>query len=516
MAAPDSTTSRSGLGKGFNPGAILAFVCMGQFMVFTDVSIVNLALPSIQDGLDMSDVSLNYIVTAYATVLGGFLLLGGRLADTFGRRRMIQIGFTIFALASLASGLAQSGTMLIVSRGFQGWGASMVTPAALAILTNTFKEGPERNKALGLWGSLSGIASIVGVILGGVLADGPGWEWIFWINVPIGLGAALLAPRILPESKAEQRGQFDTFGAATLTGGLLLLIFTLGEATNVGWGSARTIGSLAGVAALLTAFLVIESRVASPMMPLRFFRLKTMRVANLSAVLVFGTFSALFFFASLFMQDVYGYSPLKAGFAYVPLAVSVAVGAGIASGMVTKMAARPVVIMGLGLTVAGLLLMYRAPAGGSYAVDLLAPFILLGLGCGMVFVTLQIAAFVGVSPQEAGVGAGLINTSQEAGGALGLAVVATIAYNNIAAELAATKGNPHLITKAYEAANHDAFLSAAVLGFVALLVVTFLMPRGQQSMNTVPAAEAPEQASAPAQAQAEAPAAAVLATEAEH
>lgn len=493
MAAPDSTTSRSGLGAGFNPGVILAFVCMGQFMVFTDVSIVNLALPSIQNGLGMTDVSLNYIVTAYATMLGGFLLLGGRLADTFGRRRLMQIGFTIFALASLTSGLAESGTLLIVSRAVQGFGASLITPAALAILTNTFAEGAERNKALGVWGSLSGIASIAGVILGGVLADGPGWEWIFWINVPIGLGAALLAPRLVPESKADERGQFDTLGAVTLTAGLLLLIFTLGEATTVGWDTFRTIGSLVGVAVLLTAFLIIEANVKSPMMPLRIFRLKTMRVANFSAVLVFGTFSALFFFASLFMQHAFGYSPLKAGFAYVPLAISVAVGAGIASGLVTKMAARPVVMMGLTLTVAGLLLLWRAPADGSYAIDLLAPFILLGLGCGMVFVTLQIAAFVGVSDEDAGVGAGLINTSQEAGGALGLAVIATIAYSGMTSELAATGGDASLITKAYEAANHDAFLSAAVLGLVALLVVTFLMPRGQQSMSSA----APETEAAP-------------------
>ncbi|MBE4741664.1 MULTISPECIES: MFS transporter [Streptomyces] len=513
MAAPDSTTSRSGLGAGFNPGAILAFVCMGQFMVFTDVSIVNLALPSIQSGLDMSDVSLNYIVTAYATVLGGFLLLGGRLADTFGRRRMIQIGFTIFALASLTSGLAESGDVLIISRAVQGLGAAMITPAALAILTNTFTEGPERNKALGLWGSLSGIASILGVILGGVLADAASWRWIFWINVPIGLGAALLAPRLIPESKADNRGQFDTFGAATLTGGLLLLIFTLGEATTVGWDSFRTIGSLVGVAALLAAFLVIETKVKSPMMPLRFFRLKTMRTANLSAVLVFGTFSALFFFASLFMQDVFGYSPLKAGFAYVPLAVSVAVGAGVASGLVNKVAARAVVMLGLTLTVAGLLLLVRAPADGHYAVDLLAPFILLGLGCGMVFVTLQIAAFVGVSGEEAGVGAGMINTSQEAGGALGLAIIATIAYNGMGARLASADGDPGLITKAYETANHHAFLSAAVLGFVALLVVTFLMPRGQKptSSTTKEPTQQPTEAVAPA-----APAGAVLATDSKH
>ncbi|MCT2593085.1 MFS transporter [Streptomyces sp. N2-109] len=504
MAAPDSTVSRSGPGAGFGPGAILAFVCMGQFMVFTDVSIVNLALPSIQDSLGMSSVSLNYIVTAYATVLGGFLLLGGRLADTFGRRRLLQIGFTLFALASLASGLASSGTMLIASRAVQGFGAAMITPAALAILTNTFTEGPERNKALGVWGSLSGIASIAGVILGGVLADGPGWEWIFWINVPIGLGAALLAVRVLPESKADQRGQFDTLGAATLTSALLLLIFTIGEATHVGWSSFRTVGSLAGVVVLLAAFLVTESRVTSPMMPLRIFRLKTMRIANLSAVMVFGTFGALFFFASLFMQDVYQYSPLKAGFAYVPLAFCVAAGAGIASGMVTKIAPRPVVMVGLALTVTGLLLLWRAPAGGSYAADLLVPFMLLGLGCGMVFVSLQIAAFVGVSSKEAGVGAGLINTSQEAGGALGLAVIATIAYNGLSSEMAAAGGDPELITKAHEAANHDAFLSAAALGLAALAVVTFLMPRGTQSMSS--GAAGPEDAAAgaaPARAEVE-------------
>ncbi|MFF8096995.1 MFS transporter [Streptomyces sp. NPDC016675] len=492
MAASDATTARSAPGAGLSPGLILAFVCMGQFMVFTDVSIVNLALPSIQEGLGMSEVSLNYIVTAYATVLGGFLLLGGRLADTFGRRRLIQVGFLIFALASLTSGLADSGTMLIVSRAVQGFGAALITPAALAILTNTFAEGPERNKALGVWGSLSGIASIVGVILGGVLADTWGWEWIFWINVPIGLAAAALAPRILPESKAEVRGKFDTLGAVTLTAGLLLLIFTLGEATTVGWDTFRTIGSLVGVAALLTAFVVIEAKVASPMMPLRIFRLKTMRVANISAVLVFGTFGSLFFFASLFMQQAFGYSPLKAGFAYVPLAFSVAAGAGIASALVTKMAARPVVMLGLTLTVAGLLLMWRAPADGSYAVDLLAPFILLGLGCGMVFVTLQIAAFVGVTDEDAGVGAGLINTSQEAGGALGLAVVATIAYSGMSSEMAATGGDPGLVTKVHEAANHDAFLSGALLGTVALLVVTFMMPRGKQSMSSNPTAEAGE------------------------
>jgi len=469
-------------------------------MVFIDVSIVNLALPSIQRGLGMSDVSLNYVVTAYATVLGGFLLLGGRLADSFGRRRMLQAGFLVFALASLVSGLAQNGAMLIASRAFQGLGAALITPAALSILTSTFPEGPQRNKALGVWGSLTGIASIAGVILGGVLAGGPGWQWIFWINVPIGFGAVALAPRIVPDSRAEQlQRPFDMAGAATLTAGLLLLIFTLGEATHAGWGTVRTIGSLAGVAVLLGAFLAIEARVRQPMMPLGIFRLRTMRIANLSAVLVFGMFSAMFFFASIFMQQVYGYSPVRAGFAYLPLAVCVAAGAGLASGLITKIAARPVLISGLVVTVAGLLLLRWAPVGGSYAANLLPAFLAVGLGCGLCYVTLQIAAFTGVSQEQAGIGAGLINTSQEAGGALGLAVVATIAYNGIASGLAAAGDDKSLIRAAQASANHDAFLAAACFGFAALLLAVFLMPRKKTGANSSPVPEAHQAHQQPSQ-----------------
>jgi EmrB/QacA subfamily drug resistance transporter len=482
MAAADATANRSGPVR---PGVILAFVSLAQFMVFLDISIVNLALPSIQSGLGMSNVSLNYIVTAYATVLGGFLLLGGRLADSYGRRRVLQAGLVVFAVASLGSGLAHDSTVLITARGFQGLGSALITPAALSILTSTFAEGPERNRALGVWGSLAGIASIAGVILGGELAGGPGWRWIFWINVPIGLGAAALARGIVPESREQgQQRRFDTAGAATLTAGLLLLIFTLGQATTVGWATARTIASLAGVALLVSAFLVIEARVSSPMMPLRIFRLKTMRTANLAAVLVFGSFGAMFFFVSLFMQQVYGYSPIRAGYAYVPLAVCVAVGAGVASSLITRIAARPVLITGLVITVAGLLLLWRAPAGGSYQADLLGPFLAVGLGCGMCYVTLQIAAFVGISDEQAGVGAGLINTSQQAGGALGLAIVATIAYSGLAARLAAAGGDPRLIRGAQASGNHRAFLAAACACFAALILAVFAMPRGKAAMSS--------------------------------
>jgi EmrB/QacA subfamily drug resistance transporter len=463
---------------------------MAQFMVFIDVTIVNLALPSIQDGLDMSDVSLNYVVTAYATVLGGFLLLGGRLADRLGRRRLLRIGFVVFATASLVSGLAQSGAMLVTARGSQGLGSALIAPAALSILTNTFAEGPERNKALGVWGSLAGIAGILGVMVGGLLAEGPGWEWIFWINVPIGLAAAALAPRVVPESRVEGAKGFDIAGSVTLTAGLVLLIFTLGEATHVGWDTFSTIGSLAGVVVLLAAFLAIEARVKAPIVPLRVFRLRTMRTANISAVLVFGTFGALFFFASIFMQQAYGYSPVEAGFVYLPLAVCVAAGAGIASGLIAKVAARPVLIAGLAITIVGLLLLRRAPADGTYVVDLLPAFLALGLGCGMCYVTLQIAAFVGIDEAEAGLGAGLINTSQEAGSALGLAVIATIAYSGFEDKLSAAGDNPGLIAEVQAAANHDAFLAAACFGLAALLLVVLLMPRGKAAMSSQNAMDA--------------------------
>lgn len=469
------------------PGIILAFICLGQFMVFIDVSIVNLALPSIQRSLHMPDISLNYVVTAYGTVLGGFLLLAGRLADTFGRRRMLQGGLGLFAAASLASGLAHNGAMLITARGFQGLGSAMISTAALSILASTFAEGPERTRALGVWGSLSGIASIAGVILGGVLAGGPGWRWIFWINVPIGLAAAALAPRLVPESRAGEQRRFDLPGAAALTAGLLLLIFTLGDATSAGWGTPRTIGGLAGAAVLLAGFTVIESRGASPMMPLGLFRLRTMRTANLSAVLVFGTFSAMFFFVSIFMQHVFGYSPLRAGLAYVPLAVCVAAGAGLASTLITKTAARPVLITGLVITVAGLLLLWRAPVNGSYPADLLPAFLLTGTGCGMALVTLQVAAFAGVTGEQAGIGAGLINTSQETGGALGLAIVATIAYDGLAARLAAAGQNTALIRDAQAWAGHRAFLAITCLGVAALLLATFVMPRGKRPTSAGPA-----------------------------
>ena len=459
------------------PGLVLAFLCVAGFMTFLDVSIVNVALPTIERGLGISESYLPYVVTTYGTVLGGFLLLGGRLADTFGRRRVLRAGLLTFAAASLLAGVSQGPALLISARGLQGLGAALVAPAALSLLTSTFAEGPARNKALGVWGGISGVASVAGVVLGGVFTEGPGWRWIFFVNVPIGLAAAAAAPLIVPESRAEHRSRrFDTAGAVVLTAGLVLLIFTLGQTSEAGWTSARTVGGLPAAAALLAAFVQVERRAAAPLIPLDVFRLPVLRAANVLAILQFGTLVTLFFFASLFMQQVLGYSPLRTGLAYVPLAVIVSVGAGVASQLVTKMAAKPVLIAGLVLTMAGMLLLGRLPAHAGYAGGVLPAFLAAGLGLGLTFVPLQVAAFAGVPKARSGLAAGLINTSQEAGGALGVAVVSTIAFSRVAALTEAAHGAPSRIMAARVSVFHEAFLIGACFDAAAIALALVLLP----------------------------------------
>jgi EmrB/QacA subfamily drug resistance transporter len=459
------------------PGLILAFLCVAGFMTFLDVSIVNVALPTIERSLNITESYLQYVVTTYGTVLGGFLLLGGRLADTFGRRRMLQIGLVVFATASVIAGIAHGPAMLIVARGLQGLGSAFIAPAALSLLTNSFAEGPERNRALGMWGAISGIASVVGVILGGLLTEGPGWRWIFFINVPIGLAAALLAPFLVPESRAQARSRtFDTAGAVALTAGLVLLIYTLGQTVDVGWGSPRTVGSLVVVGVLVLAFVLIEQRATSPLIPLGVLRLPVLRAANIVAVLLFSTLVTLFFFASLFMQQVMGYSPLRTGLAYVPLAVVVSVGAGVASNLVTRLAARPVLVAGLVLSAGGLLLLWHLPEHASYVRDVLPAFLVAGVGLGMSFVPLQVAAFAGVERERSGLAAGLINTSQEAGGALGVAVAATIAFSRIPALSRAAHGDPALVLAARASVFQEAFLIGACFAVAAVFLALLLLP----------------------------------------
>ncbi|MGW2468831.1 MFS transporter [Streptomyces bauhiniae] len=472
------------------PGLILAFLCVAGFMTFLDVSIVNVALPTIEDELGLSQTTLPYVVTAYGMVLGGFLLLTGRLADAFGRRRMLRTGLVLFALASLGAGIAQNAAMLIGARAVQGLGAAFIATAALSLLTGNFTEGAARNKALGAWGALSGIAAVAGVTLGGLLTDGPGWRWVFFINVPIGLLGALVAPLVVAESRSpERRESFDVAGAVLLTAGLVLLIFTLGRTvddSDVPLG--LVCGGFALSALLLAGFVLTERRAKAPLLPPGVFGRKALRAANVVAVLLLGTCVTLFFFASLFMQQVLGYSPLRTGLAYVPLAVIVAVGAGVASQLVTKVAAKPSLSAGLALTAAGMFLLWRAPSDAAYLTDLLPAFLISGLGLGLSFVPVQVAAFAGTDEDESGLSAGLINTAQEVGGALGLAVAATYAFRRVAELTAWADGVPARVTSARTDVFHDAFLAGACFATAGLALTLILMPMSKSSASATASA----------------------------
>ncbi|PBC97641.1 drug resistance transporter, EmrB/QacA subfamily [Streptomyces sp. OV198] len=473
------------------PGLILAFLCLAGFMTFLDVSIVNVALPTIEDELNISTTALQYVVTTYGMLLGGFLLLTGRLADTLGRRRMLQTGLLLFAGSSLLAGVSQNAAMLIGARGAQGLGAAFIATAALSLLTNNFEEGAARNKALGAWGALSGLAAVAGVTLGGLLTDGPGWRWIFFINVPIGVIGALVAPMVVGESRSAQRTKsFDVAGAVTLTAGLVLLIFTLGQTvSDSDVPTGRVVGGFILSAILLVSFIVIERRAKEPLMPLGIFRRPSLRAANGIAILLLGTCVTLFFFASLFMQQVLDYSAVKTGFAYVPLAVLTAVGAGVASQVVTKVAAKPVLLVGLALAATGMMLLWRAPSDASYLTDVLPAFVLMGLGLGMSFVPLQVSAFAGIEERESGLAAGLINTAQEVGGALGLAVAATYAFRRVDELTAKAHGVPALVQEARTTVFHDAFLVGACFAAAAFVVTLVLLPftKSSEQSAAVPA-----------------------------
>ncbi len=407
----------------------LMLLAMTQFVIVIDASIVNVALPSIGAALHFSRDDLSWVVNAYTLTFGGFLLLGGRLSDLLGRRKMFMIGLVLFSLASLAGGLAQSEAWLIVARAVQGLGAAIVSPAALSIITTTFAEGHERNRALGVWGAVAGAGGAAGVLLGGILTSGLSWRWVLFVNVPIGLLAATLAPRILLESHADDGTEgFDIPGAVTVTAGLALLVYAVVDAVNVGWGSTGTLLRLAGAAVLLVAFVLIELRTRHPLLPFSIFRLRTLRGADIVGLLIGMSLFSMFFFISLYLQDVLGYSPIKAGLSYLPLAIGIILSAGAASVLVTRVGFKPTLIAGL-LMIAGALLWFsRVPApGGSFAANVLGPSVLAAFGLGFSFVPVTIAAVTGTKPHEAGLASGLINTSQQVGGALGLAILATVA-----------------------------------------------------------------------------------------
>jgi EmrB/QacA subfamily drug resistance transporter len=477
----------------------LILLAMTQFVIVIDASIVNVALPSIGAALHFSRVDLSWVVNAYTLTFGGFLMLGGRLADLLGRRRMFMIGLSVFSVASLVGGLAQSEAWLIAARAVQGLGGAIVSPAALSIITNTFSEGAERNRALGVWGAVAGAGGAAGVLLGGILTSGLDWRWVLFVNVPIGLAAAAMAPRTLRESKAEDGRQgLDIPGAITVTGGLALLVYAVVDAVNLGWGSTTTLVRLAFAAALLVAFVVIERRQRHPLVPFDIFRLRTLRGADMVGLLIGMSLFSMFFFVSLYMQDVLGYSPIKAGLSYLPLAGGIIFAAGAASVLVTRVGFKPALIAGM-LMIAGALVWFsrvHAP-GGSYLGDVLGPSVLAALGLGFAFVPVTIAAVTGVAPHEAGLASGLINTAQQVGGALGLAILATVANSRTQSLL---HGGTHAIAKVALTKGYDrAFLVGAGFALVgAILAATLISSRDSREHSLAARAGEPAPAPAPA------------------
>jgi EmrB/QacA subfamily drug resistance transporter len=434
----------------------LVLLAAAQFVVVLDASIVNVALPSIGSALRFSQHNLSWVVNAYTLTFGGFLLLGGRMADLLGRRRMFIAGLILFAGASLAGGLAQSDVWLIAARAVQGLGAALLSPAALSLVTELFEEGAERNKALGVWGAVAGSGGAAGVLLGGVLTEWAGWEWVLFVNVPIGVAAAFAAPRLLPareSAPAQASRHFDTAGALTVTAGLSLLVYSLVNANSAGWGSGETLGLLALAVALIAGFVAIELRTHAPLVPFPgIFRVRTIRGINVTALLVAMALFSMFFFISLYMQQVLGYDPLEAGVAYLPLAGGIIVSAGLASQLTTRFGVKPVLIAGLVLTAVGLIWFAQISPSGSYIGDLLFPSLLSAFGLGFAFVSMTVAAVAGVEPHEAGLASGLINTSQQIGGALGLAVLAAIANSRTDSLTQAGTRLPVALTEGFQTA----------------------------------------------------------------
>ena len=425
VAIPQAPPSFLATGRG---KLTLAFLCMVGFLDFVDASIVNVALPSIRRDLHFSLESLQWVLSGYLLTYGGFTLLGGRAADLLGRRRILVSGMVLFALSSLTAGLSSDSAMLIGARLVQGLGAAMMLPAALSILTTTFNEGTDRHKALGAWGAIAGLASGVGVFLGGVLTESAGWRWVFWVNLPVSVVLLFATYRIVErDSDAPGAKDFDLLGAVLGTGTMLLLIFTLVKAPDVGWGSARTIGGLVGTAVLALAFFANERRHRNPLMPLSIFRIKGLAAANATQVIAMAGFYSMFFFITLYMQNVLGYSQLQAGSAYIPITLMVAVGAGVGSNLFVRVGTRPIIVAGSLIAAGAVYWLSRIPVDGSYLSNLMPPLLIMAFGLGWVFVGVNTAANAGVPPDKAGLAAALINTSTWLDGALGLAIFSVIA-----------------------------------------------------------------------------------------
>jgi EmrB/QacA subfamily drug resistance transporter len=462
---------------------VLALVGVAFFMTILDVSIVNVALPSIGRELEFSRENLQWVITAYAIAFGGFLMLGGRAADLLGRRLVFMVGVALFTVASLVCGLAESEGMLIAARAVQGLGGAIISPAALSIVMTTFEEGAERNKALGVWGALGGSGAAVGVLAGGVLTKYLGWEWIFFVNVPVGAAVLLLSPRTIRESRrVTERRRYDPMGAVTVTAGLVLLVYAMSKAPDVGWATARTILFFIAAFALLGAFLVIERTVEEPLMPFQIFRVRTVAGANAVASLLGVVMFANFFILTLYVQNVLHYSALKAGITFVATAGTAVLSAGFAQALVTKLGPKPVLTVGLLLMTGAMVWYAQIPVNGGYATDLLPGYVMVGVGLAFSYIPIQIAALAGVAEREAGLASGLINTSQQIGGGLGVAIASTVFTSRFDSLVEDGRSIPAALTGGYQ----WAFWTLAAFGVLALVAALVLIRR--EEMAEVPAA----------------------------
>jgi EmrB/QacA subfamily drug resistance transporter len=462
---------------------LLTLLCAVAFLDFIDASIVNIALPTIRRQLHFSVEGLQWVPSGYLLTYGGFMLLGGRAADLLGRRRVLIAGTIVIGIASLIGGVSQSSGLLVGARLLQGVGAAAMLPAALSILTTTFVEGSDRNTALGVWGGVGGLASAAGVLLGGVLTEGPGWRWVFFVYPPICVIVLYSIFRLVPADGPRRKLQdFDVLGAVLATGGMLLLVFGLVKAPNQGWGDTKTIAELGVAAALLAAFLVNERRNRNPLLPLSIFRIKGLAAADATQLIGLAGFLAMFFFLTLYMQNVLGYSSLQTGLAYLPVTAGAGIAAGVVSQLFARIGTRPVIVAGSLIAAAGVYYLSRVPVHGSYAGDLLPGLVVMSLGLGAVFVGVTTAANAGVPPDKAGLAAALVNASTQLGGALGLAIFTAIATSRTNHLLAAHATVPHALTSGF----HRALLASCFFLIAAAVI-------GLRATNTRGDAPAPQE-----------------------
>jgi EmrB/QacA subfamily drug resistance transporter len=449
-------------------------------MVVLDIAIVNVALPSIKVDLGFSQENLQWVISAYALVFGGFLLLGGRAADLLGRRRLFLVGVVVFTVGSLVAGLAWSEASLIAARTLQGLGAAIISPAALSILSTTFTEGRERNIALGVWGAVGGFGAAAGVLLGGILTELLSWSWIFFVNVPVGVVAFVLAPRLLNESRDATVKTFDAPGAVLVTAGLSSLVYAITQTGQYGWTSARTLGVFAAALVLLAGFVWWERRHAEPLMRFGILRTKTVAGANVGGLILGTATFSMFLMLTLYMQQVLGYSPMKTGLAYLAVAGSAILWSGAAAQLVTRVGVKPVLVAGMTALTGGLVYFTQVSVGGTYLADLLPGFLLVGIGLGFSFVPISIAALAGVRPAEAGLASGLFNTSQQIGGALGIAALSTIATSQTTHALADGSALPNALVDGFT----GAFLVGLGIAAVGVLAALTLIRRDELERPT--------------------------------